>query len=98
MLCRVQTLKLSDLAKTHNRISDLVEANSIPGVDPNRKYQCKLCPYAARDKYNMRLHLERRHQLGQGYWCYQCGEHCKTKADLSTHNIKVHRQISDALF
>ena len=58
----------------------------------NGKYSCNVCGFITRDKYNMRLHLERRHQLGQGYWCFQCGEHCKTKADLSTHNIKAHRQ------
>lgn len=68
-----------------------MEAYSTQGDDPNRKYQCSLCEYSARDKYNMRLHLERRHQLGLGYYCPHCGHHCKTKADLSTHTIKQHK-------
>jgi hypothetical protein len=57
----------------------------------NAKYQCSLCAYTARDKYNMRLHLERRHQLGTGYYCPLCGEHCRTKAALSCHHIKAHK-------
>lgn len=71
---------------------------STRGEEANRKYQCSLCEYGARDKYNMRLHLERRHQLGHGYWCNLCGEHCKTKADLSNHNIKSHKNPNPILY
>jgi len=49
------------------------------------KYVCKLCEFAARDKYNIRLHIERKHDLSSGYQCPFCNKCVKTKQDLSQH-------------
>jgi len=59
---------------------------STSGRSHDRPYSCKLCPYAARDKYNMRLHLERKHNMSNyNYTCEKCFEQHKTKQDLSQH-------------
>jgi hypothetical protein len=49
------------------------------------QYVCKLCEFAARDKYNIRLHIERKHDLSSGYQCPFCHRSVKTKQDLSQH-------------
>jgi len=49
------------------------------------KYGCRLCSFAARDKYNIRLHIERKHDLSSGYQCPFCNKCVKTKQDLSQH-------------
>jgi len=49
------------------------------------KYACRLCEFAARDKYNIRLHIERKHDLSTGYQCPFCNKSVKTKQDLSHH-------------
>jgi len=49
------------------------------------KYICRLCEFAARDKYNIRLHIERKHDLSSGYQCPFCNKSVKTKQDLSQH-------------
>jgi len=49
------------------------------------KYSCKICMFTARDKYNIRLHIERKHELSSGYRCPYCYKNVKTKQDLSQH-------------
>jgi len=51
----------------------------------NAKYSCNLCGFVARDKYNIRLHLEGKHELGSGYQCEKCKQTVKTRKDLSEH-------------
>jgi len=51
----------------------------------NAKYSCNLCGSVARDKYNIRLHLEGLHELGSGYQCDKCKKIVKTRKDLSEH-------------
>jgi len=54
----------------------------------NGKYCCKLCEFQARDKYNIRLHIERKHGLSSGYQCPFCKKCVKTKQDLSQHKAQ----------
>ena len=50
------------------------------------KYSCKLCGYTARDKYNMRSHLDGKHMLSSGYPCDICHKSVqKTKQALNQH-------------
>jgi len=53
-----------------------------------RMYECNLCIYTSRYKYNMRLHLERKHGLTPGYKCSVCNRIVKTKQDLSQHQLR----------
>ena len=53
-----------------------------------RRYECNLCTFMSRDKYNMRLHLERKHGLSPGYKCSVCNKNLKTKQDLSQHQLR----------
>jgi len=55
------------------------------GHGQDRPYSCRLCGYTARDKYNMRLHLERKHEMSNYYACDRCAKQLKTKQDLSQH-------------
>jgi len=52
------------------------------------KYSCKVCGFITRDKYNIRLHLEGKHELGSGYKCNKCNKCVKTRKDLSEHQLK----------
>ena len=54
----------------------------------NGKYSCNLCGFITRDKYNIRLHLEGKHELGSGYQCDKCKKYVKTRKDLSEHKTK----------
>ena len=49
------------------------------------KYSCKICMFTARDQYNIRLRIERKHELSSGYRCPYCYKNVKTKQDLSQH-------------
>merc|ERR1712183_1153663 len=51
------------------------------------KYSCNLCGYVTRDKYNIRLHLEGKHQMSGGYQCDLCNKHIKTKQSLTQHRL-----------
>jgi len=57
------------------------------------KYACKLCGFITRDKYNIRLHLEGKHQLGSGYQCNKCKKYVKTRKDLSEHKMKCFSNV-----
>jgi len=66
--------------------TDIVELYAVSVPYPDRPYSCRLCPYSARDKYNIRLHLERKHELSSyNYTCDICFKQVKTKQDLSQH-------------
>jgi hypothetical protein len=52
------------------------------------KYSCKLCAYTARDKYNVRIHLERKHGLSAGYQCDLCLTWVQNKQRLSQHRVQ----------
>merc|ERR1712226_1538133 len=53
------------------------------------KFSCKLCQYVARDKYNMRSHLDGKHMLSTGYTCDICCKSVqKTKQALNQHKHK----------
>jgi len=54
----------------------------------NGKYSCNVCGFITRDKYNIRLHLEGKHELGSGYQCEKCKKYVKTRKDLSEHKTK----------
>jgi len=74
------------------------EEGSYQGLDPSQdvvashasaigggKYCCTLCPFNARDKYNMRRHLETKHDLTAGYQCNLCQLLFKAKHHLTVH-------------
>jgi len=48
------------------------------------RYTCSLCGYTARDKYNIKIHLEGKHDLGS-YTCPSCSKRLKTKQEMSRH-------------
>ena len=52
-----------------------------------RKQDCTLCAYRARDRYNMKIHLERKHSLSPGYHCSYCNQWTKSQQDLSKHKL-----------
>ena len=53
------------------------------------KFSCRLCLYLARDKYNMRSHLDGKHMLSSGYPCDICHSSVqKTKQALNQHKHK----------
>ena len=52
------------------------------------KYSCKLCGFVTRDKYNIRWHLEGKHELGAGYQCDICKQIVKTKKHLTQHKLQ----------
>jgi len=77
-----------------------VASYQIQGMDPNQdvvesfaekmeggKYSCKLCGFVTRDKYNIRWHLEGKHELGPGYQCDICKQELKTKKHLTQHRL-----------
>jgi len=52
------------------------------------KYSCNLCQITARDKYNMRRHLETTHDLSTGYQCELCRKQFKAKHQLTVHKAR----------
>jgi len=56
----------------------------------NGKYSCNLCGFVSRDKYNIRIHIEGKHQLSSGYQCDQCYKYLRTKQSLSQHKAHCH--------
>jgi len=64
---------------------DVVEDYAVR--EENSKYSCKLCTYIARDKYNVRIHLERKHGLSAGYQCDICQTWVQNKQRLSQHRV-----------
>ena len=52
------------------------------------KYSCNLCHINARDKYNMRRHLETTHDLSTGYQCELCRKQFKAKHQLTVHKAR----------
>jgi len=51
------------------------------------KFSCTLCSYITRDKYNIRRHLDGKHDLTGGYQCDKCYKQLKTKQSLSQHKL-----------
>ena len=51
------------------------------------KYSCKICMFTARDQYNIRLCIERKHELSSGYCCPYRYKNVKSQLDLSQHKI-----------
>ena len=51
------------------------------------KYACKLCrTHVTHKKYNMRTHLEGKHQMSSGYTCDLCAVAVyKTKQEVNQH-------------
>ena len=45
----------------------------------------RICGHLVRDKYNIRLHLEGKHDLSEGYTCTGCSNVFKTMQVLSQH-------------
>jgi len=65
---------------------DVVEHYAVREDDG--KYSCRLCAYIARDKYNVRIHLERKHGLSAGYQCDICQTWVQNKQRLSQHRVQ----------
>jgi len=53
----------------------------------NGKYSCTLCGWITRDKYNLRVHLEGKHDLSGGYNCDKCYRQLRTKQSLAQHRL-----------
>ena len=51
------------------------------------KFSCTLCDYITRDKYNIRRHLDGKHDLTGGYRCEKCFKQLNTKQSLSQHRL-----------
>ena len=66
-------------------LSDVVDAYAVKIA--SGKYSCKVCGFVTRDKYNIRWHLEGKHELGAGYQCEKCKEVVKTKKHLTQHRL-----------
>lgn len=63
------------------------------------KFCCRLCLYVARDKYNMRSHLDGKHMLSSGYACNICNKSVqKTKQALNQHKHKCAQAHAMAQF
>ena len=73
------------MSVTNSILPDVVEGFS--GRTAEGKYQCRLCEYVARDKYNMRSHLDRKHSLASRYTCEVCKSVHKTQQALSQHRV-----------
>jgi len=86
---------------------DGIAGYQLQGVDPNQdvveafaekldsgKYSCKLCGFVTRDKYNIRWHLEGKHELGPGYECDICKQGLKTKKQLTQHRLQCVKNSS----
>jgi len=69
---------------------DVVEAFAEK-IERSGKYSCKLCGFVTRDKYNIRWHLEGKHELGSGYECDICKKGLKTKKQLTQHRLQCSR-------
>jgi len=69
---------------------DVVEAFAEK-IERSGKYSCKLCGFVTRDKYNIRWHLEGKHELGSGYECDICKKGLKTKKQLTQHRLQCAR-------
>jgi predicted SprT family Zn-dependent metalloprotease len=74
------TLSPDVVALCASKVDDYDEA----GRRRASHYTCNLCQYTARDRYNVKIHLEGKHGLGS-YNCPHCAKHLKTKQDLSRH-------------
>jgi len=66
---------------------DIVHAFAKRVEGDRRKQDCTLCVYRARDRYNMKIHLERKHSLSPGYHCSYCNQWTKSQQDLSKHEL-----------
>ena len=66
-------------------LSDVVDVYAVK--IESGKYSCKLCGFVTRDKYNIRWHLEGKHELGAGYQCDKCKVVVKTKKHLTQHRL-----------
>ena len=53
----------------------------------NGKVSCTLCGYVTRDKYNIRMHLEGRHGMSNGYQCDKCSKQLRTKQSITQHRL-----------
>jgi len=71
---------------------DLVERHAVRSDDG--KFVCALChaaePYITNKRYNMKTHLEAKHELSQGYQCPQCFKVLKTRNVLNSHMAQNH--------
>ena len=83
---RVKILKIPFLR--HNAVySDIVEVHADRLEDG--RLSCKLCRHLTHKTYNMRLHLEGKHDgLSAGYLCDLCHAVFKTKHLLRHHRLK----------
>ena len=79
-------LVFSDAISKNCFFLDIVEGYAVK--EDSGKYSCKLCNYIARDKYNVRLHLERKHGLSAGYQCEICHTWVQNKQRLSQHRVQ----------
>ena len=71
---------------TSCHVSDVVRSHST--ALGGGKYSCNLCQITARDKYNMRRHLETTHDLSTGYQCELCRKQFKAKHQLTVHKAR----------
>ena len=59
------------------------------------KFVCTLCtspdPYTSSKRYNMKTHLEAKHELSQGYQCQVCYKILKTRNVLNSHMAQSHK-------
>ena len=73
---------------TPNRSLEQQAVDAFSKRVEGRRYECNLCTFTSRDKYNIGLHLERKHGLSPGYKCSVCNKNLKTKQDLSQHQLR----------
>ena len=58
------------------------------------KLSCRLCQHITHKTYNMRVHLEGKHDLSAGYTCDICSVVKKTKHLLHMHRLQCGQQTS----
>ena len=69
--------------------SDTVESHMIR-LDGGA-YQCLDCGYQSNKKFNVKIHIEAKHNITSGYICPRCPSVHKNRIALMNHTAKFHR-------
>ncbi|XP_058798727.1 zinc finger protein 665-like isoform X4 [Phymastichus coffea] len=58
----------------------------------DRLFSCDQCPYTNKNRYELKVHVIRKHSNEYNYECEQCGKKYKIKGDLTNHIRFQHRE------
>ena len=77
--------------QTNKRKRNYIPRNNI-SVISYHKYQCQECDYMASKSWNLRTHVEAKHE-GVRYPCDQCEYKATTAGSLKTHSDSIHAGV-----